>query len=61
LAHQRPGINPPFDGLCYPGHVAVRAFGEPGGKALAGLSRRLGGGDPAGFEAERAGLGAQGG
>jgi hypothetical protein len=38
----------------------MRAFGEPGGKALAGLSRRLGGGNPAGVEAKRAGLGAQG-
>jgi hypothetical protein len=32
----------------------VRAFGEPRGKALAGLSGGLGGGDPAGVEAERA-------
>jgi hypothetical protein len=36
----------------------VRAFGEPGCKALAGLSRRFGGGDPAVIEAERARLGA---
>jgi hypothetical protein len=37
----------------------VRAFGEPCGEALAGLSRRLGAGDAAGVEAERAGLGAK--
>ena len=58
--HQRPRIDPPLDGLRHPGHVAVRAFGEPGGKALAGLSGRVGGGDPAGVEAERARLRAQG-
>jgi hypothetical protein len=38
----------------------MRAFGEPGRQALAGLSRRLGGGNPAGVEAKRAGLGPQG-
>jgi hypothetical protein len=38
----------------------VRAFGEPGGKALAGVNRRLGRRDAAGVEAERARLGAQG-
>jgi hypothetical protein len=38
----------------------VRAFGEPDREALAGMSRRLGGGDPAGVEAECARLGAQG-
>ena len=59
-ADQRPGINPPLDGLGHPGHVAVPAVGEPSGKALAGLSRRLGGGDAAGLEAQRARLGAQG-
>jgi hypothetical protein len=32
----------------------VRAFGEPGGKTIARLRRRLGGRDPAGVEAERA-------
>ena len=32
----------------------MRAFGEPGGKTLARLHRRLGGGDPAGVEPERA-------
>jgi len=37
----------------------VRAFRKPGGKALAGLGGRLGGGDPAGVEAERPRLGAQ--
>ncbi|MGA8443725.1 MAG: hypothetical protein WB766_00825 [Roseiarcus sp.] len=58
MAHQRLRIDPPLDGLGHPGHVAVRAFGEPGCKALAGLSRRFGGRDPAGIEAERAGLGA---
>jgi hypothetical protein len=36
----------------------VRAFGEPGGQALAALSRRLGSGDPAGVETERARFGA---
>jgi hypothetical protein len=29
------------------------AFGEPGGETLARMSRRLGGSDPAGVEAER--------
>ena len=55
-AHQLPGIGPPLEGLGHPGHVAMRAFGEPGGETLARLSRRLGGGDPAGVEAERARL-----
>jgi hypothetical protein len=36
----------------------MRAFGDPGGKALAGLSGRVGVGDPAGVEAERARPGA---
>jgi hypothetical protein len=58
LAHQGLRINPPLDGLGHPGHVAVRAFGEPGCKSLAGLSRSFGGGDPANIEAERARLGA---
>ena len=58
VGHQRPGIDPPLDGLGHPGHVAMRAFGDPGGKALAGLSGRVGGGDPAGVEAERARPGA---
>jgi hypothetical protein len=31
----------------------MRAFGEPGGEALARLRRRLGRRDPAGVEAER--------
>jgi hypothetical protein len=31
----------------------MRALREPGGKTLARLRRRLGGGDPAGVEAER--------
>jgi len=31
----------------------MRAPGEPGGKALARLRRRLGGRDPAGVEAKR--------
>jgi hypothetical protein len=35
----------------------MRAFGDPRGKALAGLSGRVGG-DPAGVEAERARPGA---
>jgi hypothetical protein len=60
LAHQCPGINPPFDRLGHPGHVAVRAFGQPGAKALAGLNRRFRRRDPAGVETERARLGAQG-
>jgi hypothetical protein len=34
----------------------MRAFGEPGGKTLSRERRRLGGRDPAGVEAERAGL-----
>jgi hypothetical protein len=34
----------------------MRAFGEPRGKTLARLRRRLGRGDPAGVEAERAGF-----
>jgi len=38
----------------------MRAFGEPLGKALAGLSGRGGGSDPAGVEAKRARLRAQG-
>ncbi len=38
----------------------MRAFGEPGGKALTGLSGRVGGADPAGVEAKRARLRAQG-
>jgi hypothetical protein len=31
----------------------MRAFSEPGGKTLEPMRRRLGGGDPAGVEAER--------
>jgi hypothetical protein len=31
----------------------MRAFGEPGGKTLARMGRRLGGRDPASVEAER--------
>jgi hypothetical protein len=31
----------------------MRAFGEPGGKSLARLRRRLGRGDPTDVEAER--------
>jgi hypothetical protein len=34
----------------------MRAFSEPGVKTLARLRRRLGGSDPAGVEAERAGF-----
>jgi hypothetical protein len=34
----------------------MRAVGEPGGKTLARLRRRLGRRDPAGVEAERARL-----
>jgi hypothetical protein len=34
----------------------MRALSDPGGKTLARLRRRLGGRDPAGVEAKRAGL-----
>jgi hypothetical protein len=34
----------------------MRTVGEPGGKIIARLRRRLGRRDPAGVEAERAGL-----
>jgi hypothetical protein len=34
----------------------MRAFGKPGGKTLSRERRRVGGGDPAGVEAERPGL-----
>jgi hypothetical protein len=34
----------------------VRAFGDPGGKALTGMARRLGGGDAARVETQRARL-----
>jgi hypothetical protein len=34
----------------------MRALAEPGGEPLARVRRRLGGGDPAGVEAERARL-----
>ena len=34
----------------------MRACREPGGETLARLSRRIGGRDPAGVEAERAGF-----
>ena len=60
VAHQRPWIDPPLEGLGHPGHVAVRAFGEPGGEILARMRRRLGRSDAAGVEAERARLCAQG-
>ena len=54
FAHQRPRIDPPLEGVGHPGHVAVRAFGEPGGQPFAGALRRLGGGDAAAVETERA-------
>ena len=54
VGHELAGIGPPLEGLGHPGHVAVRALGEPGGKTFARLRRRLGGRDPAGVEAERA-------
>ena len=56
VGHELAGIGPALEGLGHPGHVALRAFGEPGLKTLARLRGRLGGGDPAGVEAERAGL-----
>ena len=35
------GIGPPLEGLGHPGHVAMRALCEPGGKTLARLRRRI--------------------
>ena len=59
FGHQRPRIDPPLEGIGHPCHVAVRAFGEPGGQTFARALRRLGRGDAAGVEAERARLCAQ--
>ena len=60
VAHQRPRIDPPLEGVGHPGHVAVRALCEPSGEILARVRRRLGRGDAAGVEAERSRLCAQG-
>ena len=59
VGHELQRIGPPLEGLGHPGHVAMRACPEPGGKTLARLRRRHGRCDPAGVEAERAGLFAQ--
>ena len=56
VGHELAGIGPPLEGLGHPGHVALRALGEPGGQTLTRLRRRVGGRDPAGVEAERARL-----
>ncbi len=50
------GSDPPLEGLGHPGHVAVRALGEPARQTLTRMPRRVGGGDAAGVEAERARL-----
>ena len=52
VAHELAGIGPPLEGLGHPGHVAMRAFREPGGETLARMRGRVGGRDPAGVEAE---------
>ena len=57
--HSTLGIGAALESLRHPGHVAVRAVGEPGGEVLARARRRFGRGDAAGVEAERARLGAQ--
>ena len=59
--HERPRVDAPLKGLRHPAHLAVRALGEPGGEPLAHLRRRIGGGHPAGVEAERVRLGLEGG
>jgi hypothetical protein len=53
VGHQLAKIGPPLEGLGHPGHVALRAFGEPGGETLTRLRRELGRCDPTGVEAER--------
>ena len=56
VGHELAGIGPALEGLGHPGHVALRPLGEPRLKTRAGMRGRIGGGDPAGVEAERAGL-----
>ncbi len=57
--HERARVDPAFEGLRHPVHVALRAAREPGGEARPRIGGRVGGGDPAEVEAERAGLAAE--
>ena len=42
VRHELAGIGPALEGLRHPGHVALRAFGEPAGQTLARVRWRLG-------------------
>ncbi len=59
LAPQQERIGAARKGLRHPVHVAVLAFGDPGGEMIACPRRQTRGGDAAKIKAERTRLGAQ--
>ncbi len=59
VGHELARIHAALEGFSHPGHVAMRAVSEPGGKTFARLRRRIGRRDPASVEAQRARLLAQ--